>query len=188
MTIKNIEQGMADNDVSIVWHAMSADEVLNELGAKIQAGLSSEEAARRLEQFGRNELKEKPRPTFLQMVLDQLNNFVVILLIVASIVSALLGDYIEAGAIMLIVVLNAVLGVIQEGRAEEALAALKKMASPEAQVLRDGHRVSVPAAELVPGDIVYLEAGNYVPADVRLLETVNLRIEEAALTGESVPV
>jgi len=167
---------------------MSADEVVRKLETRQQTGLTSEEASLRLSQFGRNELKEKPRPTFLKMVFDQLNNFVVILLIVASVVSAILGDYIEAGAILLIVILNSVLGVIQESRAEEALAALRKLASPEAQVLRDGHRTSVPASLLVPGDVVFLEAGNYIPADVRLVEAVNLRIEEAALTGESVAV
>ena len=122
------------------------------------------------------------------MLWDQINTFVVWLLIVASVISALLGDTIEAAAIMAIVVLNAVLGIIQERRAEEALAALKKLAAPEAHVLRDGHRVSVPARELVPGDMVFLEAGNYIPADVRLLEAVNLRVEEASLTGESLPV
>ena len=182
------EKELEKQDISIIWHALSADQVLQKLGTQLQTGLSSEEAARRIEQYGRNELKEKPRPTFLKMVFDQLNNFVVILLIVASIVSALLGDWIEAGAIMLIVVLNSVLGVIQESRAEEALAALKKMASPESQVMRDGRRVSVPASELVPGDVVILESGNFIPADVRLIEAVNLRVEEAALTGESVPV
>ncbi len=186
MTIS--EKDLAKQDVSITWHALSADQVLQKLGTQLQSGLTTEEAVRRLEQYGRNELKEKPRPTFLKMVFDQLNNFVVILLIVASIISALLGDYIEAGAIMLIVVLNSVLGVIQESRAEEALAALKKMASPESQVMRDGHRVSVPAGELVPGDVVFLESGNFIPADLRLIEAVNLRVEEAALTGESVPV
>jgi len=175
-------------DISISWHALSTEDVIQQLETRHQTGLSQAEAERRLERYGRNELKEKPRPTFLKMIIDQLNNFVVILLIVASVISALLGDYIEAGAILLIVVLNSVLGVIQESRAEEALAALKKLASPEAQVLRDGHRVSVPAALLVPGDIVYLEAGNFIPADVRLDEAVNLRVEEAALTGESVPV
>ena len=106
----------------------------------------------------------------------------------AAVISALLGEYVDATAIIAIVVLNAVLGVIQESRAEQALAALKKLSSPEAQVLRDGHRVAVPASDLVPGDIVFLEAGYFIPADVRLLEAVNLRVEEAALTGESVPV
>jgi Ca2+-transporting ATPase len=182
------DNGSNKNEVSIVWHAMSTEDVVKTLETHQKTGLTKEEAARRLQQYGRNELKEKPRPTFLRMVIDQLNNFIVIMLIVASVISAVLGDFVEAGAILLIVVLNAVLGVIQESRAEEALAALKKLASPEAQTLRDGHRVNVPASELVPGDIVFLEAGNYVPADVRLIEAVNLRVEEAALTGESVPV
>ncbi len=170
------------------WHALGAEAALAELGADAQQGLGGGEAARRLAQLGRNELLEKPRPGFWQLVLAQLNNFVVILLIVASVVSALLGDYVEAGAILLIVVLNAILGVVQESRAEQALAALKQMASPEVQALRDGRRATVPAAELVPGDVIFLEAGNFIPADIRLIESVNLRVEEAALTGESVPV
>jgi Ca2+-transporting ATPase len=122
------------------------------------------------------------------MLWAQINSFVIYMLLGAALISALLGDTIEAGAIMAIVVLNAIMGIIQESRAEAALDALKKLAAPEASVLRDGHRVSVPAAELVPGDIVFLEAGNYIPADVRLLEAVNLRIDEASLTGESMPV
>ena len=169
------------------WHALETKEVLDHL--RVQGnGLTSEEAKRRLEQYGPNQLKEAPRPTFLQMLWEQLNNFVVILLIVASVISALLGDYVEAAAIMAIVVLNAVLGIVQERRAEEALAALKKLAAPDAQVIRDGRRISVPSYDLVPGDIVFLEAGNFIPADMRLLEAVNLRVEEASLTGESLPV
>ncbi|GAB4503823.1 MAG: calcium-transporting P-type ATPase, PMR1-type [Anaerolineales bacterium] len=169
------------------WHALPVEEVLRHLEVQ-ENGLSAEQAAQRLKQYGLNQLQEAPRPTFWHMLWEQLNNFVVILLIVASIISALLGDYVEAAAIMAIVVLNAVLGIIQEQRAEEALAALKKLAAPDAQVLRDGRRQTIPARELVPGDIVFLEAGNFVPADVRLLEAVNLRIEEASLTGESLPV
>ena len=169
------------------WHALDAKEVLSHL--EVQGnGLTSQEAKKRLEHYGPNQLEEAPRPTFLRMLWEQLNNFVVILLIIASIISALLGDYIEAGAIMAIVVLNAILGIVQERRAEEALAALKKLAAPDAQVIRDGSRQSIPAYELVPGDLVFLETGNYVPADVRLLEAVNLRLEEASLTGESLPV
>ncbi|WP_298005584.1 cation-translocating P-type ATPase [Anaerolinea sp.] len=181
-------RSIVPDEIAFVWHALSPYETLQKLRTAEQTGLSSEEATRRLAQYGANELAEKPRPTFLQLLMGQLNNFVVILLIVAAGISAVLGEWVEAGAILAIVVLNAVLGVVQESRAQEALAALKKMAAPEAQVLRDGKRVAVPARELVPGDIVFLEAGNYVPADVRLLEAVNLRIEEAALTGESVPV
>jgi Ca2+-transporting ATPase len=169
------------------WHALTAEEVLSHLEVQDE-GLTAEQVARRLSQYGQNQLQEAPRPTFLQMLWDQLNNFVVILLIIASIISALLGDYIEAAAIMAIVVLNAVLGIVQEQRAEEALAALKRLAAPDAQVLRDGRRQAIPARELVPGDVVFLEAGNYIPADVRLLEAINLRVEEASLTGESLPV
>jgi len=113
---------------------------------------------------------------------------VVVVLVVAAGISAVRGEGVVAGASVAIVVLNTVMGVVQDSRAEQELEALKKMASPEAQVLRDGHRVSLPARELVPGDIVFLETGNYVPADVRLIEAINLKIEEAALTGESVPV
>ena len=169
------------------WHALPAKEVLERLGAQ-EGGLAIEEAEKRLSQYGPNQLQEAPRPSFWKMLWEQLNNFVVIMLIVASVVSAILGDYVEAGAIMAIVILNAILGIVQEGRAEQALAALQKLAAPEAHVIRDGRRQSLPASQLVPGDIILLEAGNYVPADVRLLETMNLKVEEAALTGESVPV
>jgi P-type Ca2+ transporter type 2C len=169
------------------WHALNTKEVLDHLRVEGN-GLTSEEAKKRLELYGPNQLKEAPRPTFLQMLWEQLNNFVVILLIVASIVSAILGDYVEAGAIMAIVVLNSVLGIVQERRAEEALAALKKLAAPDAQVIRDGRKISIPSYELVPGDLVFLEAGNFVPADIRLLEAINLRVEEASLTGESLAV
>jgi len=166
------------------WHALTPEEVLSHL--KVEGnGLTTEEAKKRLEYYGPNQLKEAPRPGFLQMLWEQLNNFVVILLVVASVVSALLGEYVDAAAIMAIVVLNSVLGIVQERRAEEALAALKKLAAPDAQVMRDGHRVSIPSYDLVPGDLVFLEAGNFVPADIRLLEAVNLRVEEASLTGES---
>ncbi|MFZ1791939.1 MAG: cation-translocating P-type ATPase [Anaerolineae bacterium] len=178
---------LSEQDSNVPWHTLEAHDALKRLDTT-DGGLTSTEAAARLQKYGPNELKEKPRPSFFQLVLSQLNNFVVILLIVASVISALLGDWVEAGAIMLIVVLNAILGVVQESRAEEALSALKKMAAPEVQVLRDGHRVAVPAPQLVPGDVVLLEAGNYIPADIRLIEAVNLRVEEAALTGESVPV
>ena len=169
------------------WHALEAQEVLDHLRVEGN-GLTTEDAKKRLEQYGPNQLREAPRPTFLHMLWEQLNNFVVILLIIASVISALLGDYVEAAAIMAIVVLNSVLGIVQERRAEEALAALKKLAAPDAQVVRDGHRVSIPSYELVPGDLVFLESGNFVPADIRLLEAVNLRIEEASLTGESLAV
>ncbi len=170
------------------WHTLHADDVLRQLATYSDKGLSSAEAERRLKEYGPNALTEAPPPTFWQMLFEQFNNFVVIMLIIAALISAFLGEYVESAAIMAIVVLNAALGVIQERRAEQALAALRKLSAPEAHVIRDGVRQTLPATLLVPGDLVLLEAGNYIPADVRLLEAVNLRIEEAALTGESVPV
>ena len=171
-----------------VWHALTTDDVLKHLETHSEKGLSLEEALHRLEEHGPNLLTEAPATTFWRMLWEQLNNFIVIMLIVAAIVSAFLGDYIEAAAIMAIVILNAALGVIQERRAEQALAALRKLAAPEAHVIRDGSRQVIPSAQVVLGDLVLLEAGNFVPADMRLLEAINLRVEEAALTGESVPV
>jgi Ca2+-transporting ATPase len=181
-------QVIAPGKDGTTWHALRAEDVLTQLGTMVDKGLSSEEVQARMAIYGPNQLKEAPPVTFWQMLWDQFNNFVVIMLIVAAVISAFLGDWIESAAIMAIVVLNAALGVIQERRAEQALAALRKLASPDAHVIRDGSRQVVPAHQLVPGDVVLLEAGNYIPADVRLLEAINLRIEEAALTGESVPV
>jgi len=178
----------AENDIEVTWHALSREEVLKKLDSGFEKGLPNKEAAERLEKYGPNQLAEGKKTTFWEMVYEQLNNFVIIMLVVAAVISALLGEVVDAGAIIAIVVLNTVMGVIQDSRAQQELEALKKMASPEAQILRDGHRVSLPARELVPGDIVFLETGNYVPADVRLIEAINLKIEEAALTGESVPV
>ena len=176
------------DQISEFWHALKGADVISRLEIDREQGLSNAEAAKRINSFGSNELKEAPPTSIWVKIYEQFANFLVILLIVAAVISAVLGDWVEAAAIMTIVLLNAALGVVQESRAEEALAALKKMASPDANVLREGHRQAIPAREVVPGDIVFLEAGNYVPADVRLLETVNLRIEEAALTGESVAV
>ena len=181
------------------WHSKSIEETVRLLGTDLERGLSSVEAQARLEKYGYNELREQPRPGFWRRLLNQLNEFLVLILIASAIISFFIGlseyrrsgamtEFVDAGAIMAIVVLNAILGVVQEGKAEESLAALKKMAAPNALVLRDGHLLTIPARELVPGDVVILETGNYVPADVRLVESVNLRIEEASLTGESVPV
>ncbi len=177
-----------NSDLSVTWHSLSAEETLKRLETPPMKGLTTEEAQRRLQQYGPNQLEEKARRTFAQMVWEQLRGFVILLLIGAAIVSAILGEYVDASAIIAIVLLNTILGVVQESRAEEALAALKRMAAPDSQVLRDGKRFTVPGPQLVPGDIVFMEAGYYVPADVRLIEAVNLRVEEAALTGESVPV
>jgi Ca2+-transporting ATPase len=170
------------------WHALEPDQVLDELHTLENSGLSGDEVIHRQEEFGPNQLAEADPTSIWQMLWDQFNNFIVLLLIGAAVISALLGDFIEAAAIMAIVILNALIGIIQDRRAEQALAALHKLAAPEAHVIREGSHQLVPACELVPGDLVILETGNYVPADVRLLEAINLRIEEAALTGESIPV
>jgi Ca2+-transporting ATPase len=182
-----------------LWHTLTVAEATTAQGVDPEIGLSEEEIGRRQAEVGPNELLEAPPRSFWQMLLDQFNQFLVIILIVAAIVSALIGvteytrtgdttEFIDAIAIMTIVIVNAILGVVQEGRAEQALAALKKMSAPNAHVLRGGHLITVPSRDLVPGDIVLLETGNYVPADVRLIESINLRIDEASLTGESVPV
>ncbi len=182
-----------------MWHARPIADVVAELGTSERNGLTAEEARRRLEQYGPNQLKERPKPSFWARLREQLSQFLVLILIVAAIVSAIIGlneyrktgeitEFVDAIAIMAIVTLNAVLGLVQEGRAEQALEALKKMSAPNAIVIRDGHQQTIPISELVPGDLVVLETGNYVPADVRLIESANLRIEEASLTGESVPV
>src|SRR5688500_12662206 len=169
-------------------HAKPSNEVIAALEAHLEQGLSAQQARERLENYGPNELTEKPRPGFLALLWDQFNNYLVIILILAALIALALGEWVDSVAIMCIVVLNAVVGVIQESKAEQALAALKKMAAPNAQVIRDGHQITVPGRELVPGDLVLVEAGNYIPADLRLVSSVNLKVEEASLTGESVPV
>jgi Ca2+-transporting ATPase len=169
------------------WHALEREELLRMLETSTDKGLSSQEAEQRLQSIGPNQLEEAKPVSLWQMVWEQLNSFVVYLLIIAAAISAVLGDYLEAGVILAIVVLNTTLGVIQERRAEQALSALKKMAAPEAQLIRAGCRQTVPANQLVPGDLVILETGNYVPADLRLIETINLQLDESALTGESIP-
>ncbi|MDH5264466.1 MAG: HAD-IC family P-type ATPase, partial [Betaproteobacteria bacterium] len=164
------------------------EQLVDDFETHLEKGITQEEARKRLAAHGANELSERPRPGFLALLWDQFNNYLVIILVIAAVVSLALGEWVDSIAIMVIVVLNAVVGVIQESKAEQALAALKKMAAPNAQVIRDGHQVTVPGREIVGGDIVLLEAGNYVPADVRLFESFNLKVEEASLTGESVPV
>ncbi|MBL8094947.1 MAG: HAD-IC family P-type ATPase, partial [Anaerolineales bacterium] len=177
----------SQNDPNAAFHAQSLEQVAQVLDTRLDHGLTAAEAQARFAQHGPNELPEQPPTPLWRRIVDQLRDFVVLLLIGAAVISIALGDTAEAVAILAIVVLNAVIGVIQESRAEASLAALKKLAAPEARVVRDSQHLSVPARELVPGDIVSLEAGNFVPADLRLVESINLRIEEAALTGESLP-
>ncbi len=156
--------------------------------ASSASGLSAAEARSRLAQYGPNELVEKARKTALMMFLGQFSDFMILVLIAAAIVSGFIGEPSDTIAIIVILILNSVLGFIQEYRAEKAMAALKKMAAASALVLRDGKHVTIPAGELVPGDIVLLEAGNMVPADLRIIEAARLKAEEAALTGESLAI
>ncbi|HET9651828.1 MAG TPA: cation-transporting P-type ATPase, partial [Usitatibacter sp.] len=164
-------------------HGKPIEQLVDGFETHLELGLTLQQAQERLAKFGANELTEKPRPGFLALLWQQFNNYLVIILIIAALVSLALGEWVDSIAIMFIVVLNAIVGVVQESKAEQALAALKKMSAPNARVIRDGRHVTVPGRGIVLGDIVMLEAGNYVPADVRLVESVNLRIDEASLTG-----
>jgi magnesium-transporting ATPase (P-type) len=169
------------------WHAEPALAVLAAVGST-RAGLASAEAARRLAEVGRNLLPPPRRRGPLERFLRQFHNLLIYVLLAAGAVTALLGHWVDTGVIVGVVVVNAVIGFLQEGKAERALEAIRGMLSLHARVLRDGHRREVPAEELVPGDIVVLASGDKVPADLRLLEVRSLRIDEAVLTGESVPV
>jgi Ca2+-transporting ATPase len=170
------------------WYQTETNEVLSLLNSDAEAGLTSAEARRRLAEHGPNELVERGHKSPWLILWEQLTGLMVVILIVAAVVSGALGDWKDAIAILAIVVLNAALGFSQEFRAEKAMAALKQLAVPTVKVRRDGRVVEISARELVPGDVALLEAGALVPADGRLLESVNLRVEEAALTGESEPV
>lgn len=170
------------------WHTLTTDEAAHRLETNLQSGLSSADAAKRLAQFGANELKEKRARSPWRMLLDQFADFMIIVLIGAAVVSGIVGDVEDTVAIIVIVILNALIGFVQEYRAEQAMAALKRMAEAGAHVLRDGQAEIVNSSELVPGDVVLLEAGNVVPADLRIIETARLKIDESALTGESVSV
>ena len=169
------------------WHQIELKDALHEQQSSFQ-GISSEEAKRRLNEYGPNELQEKPKKTPFMMFLDQFRDFMILVLIAAALISGFIGELSDTLAIIVIVVLNAVIGFIQEYRAEKAMTALKKMSAMTATVIRNGMPATLPGSEIVPGDIVILEAGNVVPADMRLIEVARLKIEEAALTGESVAV
>ena len=169
------------------WHALTVPRVLEMLASSTE-GLSTEEAGRRLAAHGPNRLPEaKPRSPLVRFI-AQFHNVLIYVLLAAGAVTALLHHWLDAGVILGVVVVNALIGFVQEGKAEDALNAIRRMLSHQATVLRDGHRVNVQATELVPGDLVPLQAGDKVPADLRLLMCKGLQIEEAALTGESVPV
>lgn len=170
------------------WHSMEVDQVLRELNTDPHQGLSEEETRKRLEKYGYNELKKEEQASPITLFFNQFKNILILILIIAIGLSALVGEVVDAAIIAVIVVFCAVLGFIQEYRAERALEALKKMLTPTITAMRGGKEREVPSKELVPGDILLLEAGDRIPADARLVENHSLRCDEAPLTGESVPV
>ncbi|WP_019569162.1 cation-transporting P-type ATPase [Thioalkalivibrio sp. ALE11] len=176
-----------DTGATTAWHALEADEALRRHDAA-REGLSGDAARERLERFGPNALKPPEKAGVLRRFLRHFHNILIYILVLAAIGTALLGHWVDTGVILAVVLINTLIGFVQEGKAEKALDAIRRMLSPQAVVRRDGERREVPADSLVPGDVVYLQAGDRVPADVRLFETRNLQVEEAVLTGESVAV
>ena len=169
------------------WHSFDAEVALHHLESSTE-GLTTADAQHRLAKYGPNTIPEKRRRSLLMILLGQFGDFMIMVLLAAALISGIIGEPQDTIAILVIVLLNAIIGAIQEFRAESAVAALREMATPEAVVLRDGKSITLAASELVPGDIVLLQAGNVVPADLRLLEVVEMQIDESALTGESIPV
>ena len=170
------------------WYNQSPDEVLKNLSTTKERGLSEEEAKKRLEEYGENALAEEKKKSLGEKLKEQFFDPMIIILIAAALVSIFVGEGLDAGIIIAIVIVNAFLSIYQEGKAEEAIAALQKMSSPKAKVIRDGDHEEVDSNKLVPGDIIVLETGDIVPADLRLIESSNLKIDESSLTGESVAV
>ncbi|MGZ8374927.1 MAG: cation-transporting P-type ATPase [Nitrospira sp.] len=173
---------------AMAWYAKPTEALAGEFQTDLNVGLKADEVVRRQAQEGPNELPDAPPPSLLKLFLSQFSSLIVWVLIGAAIVSGLLEDWIDAAAILAIVFLNAVLGFVQEFRAERSLAALRKMSVATARVIRSGALQSIPARELVTGDVIALEAGDCIPADARLFYTTNFQAQEASLTGESTPV
>ena len=171
------------------WYSLSTEEVEKELSVDVSKGLTQDEVTERVEQYGKNEIVSKNKKPIWKMVLEQFSDFMIIVLIIAAIVSGVVNqDFTDSIIIMIIVILNAIIGVVQELKAQKSLDSLKQLSAPHCKVLRNGEITNIESKELVPGDVVILETGDNVPADLRIVEAVNLKIQEAALTGESVPV
>lgn len=177
-----------------MWQTLNLSEIKQKLKTNFQFGLSNDEVEKRFQEYGENKLDNKKKESLFIKFLKQFNDFMIIILIIASIVSAVItkmegtNDYLDSIIIIAIVVFNALMGVIQEAKAEKSLEALQKMTSPKVNVKREGKVICIDSNLLVPGDIVMLEAGNFVPADCRLTSSVNLKVEESSLTGETVPI
>ena len=177
-----------------MWHTLSTKEVEHQIKTNIIQGLNNEQVEERRKTFGLNQLEEKKKESIFIRFVKQFNDFMIIILIIASVISAVVAkiegsnDYFDSIIIIAIVIFNAIMGLIQEAKAEKSLEALKKMSAPTCKVRRKGEVYTIKGEEVVSGDIVLLEAGNYVPADCRLISSSNLKIEESSLTGETVPV
>ena len=169
------------------WYNESIESVFEKLQSSIQ-GLSNEQVESKLKEFGKNSLVEKKKKPAWVLFVSQFKDFMILVLMVAAVIAGIVGDTTDTIIILVIVILNAILGFIQEYRAEKAMEALKQMATPQTLVIRNHHPVNINSEEIVPGDIVLLEAGNLVPADLRIMESHSLRIVESSLTGESVPI
>lgn len=176
------------------YHTLSIEDSITSLNSSKEQGLTQREVKKRQAQYGYNELQVKKGKSLLARFLSQFSDFMIIILIIAAIISFSVSllegnpDYVDPLIIFAIIILNAILGVIQEAKAEKTLEALKKMSAPNAMVIREGEQLSISSKELVPGDIILLETGHYIPADARLIQAVNLKVDESALTGESHPV
>ena len=170
-----------------MWFSKSQEEVLKEFDVNPLSGLSNEEAKIRLDKYGENRLKGKPKKSLISLFFAQLKDMLIYVLLGASVITIAIGEYVDAIIILLVVVLNAVIGVVQEYKAGKAIEALQKMTTPKTLVRRDGEVKEINSEEIVPGDIIIIDAGRFIPGDLRLIESANLQIEESALTGESVP-
>lgn len=177
-----------------MWHTMNLEDVKRKLKSNFETGLKESEVIRRRERYGENKLVEGKKESIFIKFIKQFNDFMIIVLIIAAIISALMSyiqhsnEYIDSIIIIVIVILNAIMGVVQENKAEKSIEALKKMSAPTAKVKREGKIKIIPSTEIVRGDIILIEAGCFVPADARLINSFNLKVEESALTGETIPV
>ena len=177
-----------------MWCSQNVQEVEQILKTNTRSGLTIDEVKQRQQKYGKNKLEEGKKTNIFIRFLKQFNDFMIIILIIASIISAGISyiehsnDYVDSVIIIGIVILNAIMGVIQESKAEQSIEALQKLTAPQAKVKRNGQVKIIPSEDLVPGDIVIIEAGSYVPADIRLINTYNFKVEESALTGETIPV
>ena len=186
--VRSAEASAAGSPQDHAWHAMTADQVLEQLDTDPEQGLSTDDARRRFEEHGPNELGGDEGTPWWKTLLDQFRSPLIYILIIAAVVTALLGDWIDTGAIAAVLILNATIGFVQERRAEAAVRSLMELVSPTADVLRDGDQVEIDSDEVVPGDIVVLGSGQRVPADIRLVSATSVQLDESLLTGESVPV